>query len=154
MLTVIGNAGLTLTPKKCQCASTRVIYLGYVIDRHGIRQNQKKTAAILECPRPNNVSKLRASIGMASYYRKFMKNFAHIVKPLTRLLKKNQDVKRIWGVEQDVAMETLKEKLHNPSILTHDDDVSQLQLRTDVRKVGLGVVLILTKNGESFPISF
>ena len=69
VLTAIGDAGLTLNPKKCQFASTHVIYLGYVIDRDGIRPNPKKTAAISECPRPDNVSKLRSFIGMASYYR-------------------------------------------------------------------------------------
>ena len=56
VLTAIGDAGLTLNQRKCQFASIHVMYQGYVIDRYGIRPNPKKTAAIREFSRPDNVS--------------------------------------------------------------------------------------------------
>ena len=154
VLQAIGDAGMTLNPKKCLFATDKVVFLGYEVDWQGIRPNSKKVAAIRDFPRPDSVSKLRSFLGMASFYRKFVSNFASIAGPLHGLLKKNADVRRDWREEHDEAINTLKEKLCNPPVLVHDDGESPLELRTDASQVGLGAVLMVNRDGALHPITY
>ena len=154
VLQAVGDAGMTLNPRKCLFALDKVIYLGYEIDWQGIRPSSKKVAAIKDFPRPDTVSKLRSFLGMASFYRKFVKNFASIAGPLHNMLKKNADIQRDWTEEHDKAVDTLKEVLCNPPVLVHDDGESPLELRTDASKVGLGAVLMVNRDGSLRPITY
>ena len=94
---------------------------------------------------------------MASFFRKFIKVFAKIARPVHELLKKGEDVKRDWTEEHDQAMEALKQNkksLITAPVLTHDDGVSPIELQTDASLSGLGGVLLLHKDGTSKPITF
>lgn len=91
---------------------------------------------------------------MTSFFRKFIKGFAKIARPLHELLKKGKDVKRDWTEEHDQAMEALKQSLVTAPVLTHDDGVSPIELQTDASLSGLGGVLLLHKDGTSKPITF
>ena len=64
-------------------------YLGHKISKEGVQVDPSKIKAIMEWPKPDNISKLRGFLGLTGYYRRFVKNYTHKTAPLTNLLKKN-----------------------------------------------------------------
>jgi hypothetical protein len=81
VLQAIENAGLTLNVRKCVFGALSVSYLGHRIDNQGISPDQNKVEAVRLFPRPDTLTKLRAFLGMASFYRRFISNFASIIFP-------------------------------------------------------------------------
>ena len=87
-------AGLKLKPKKCDLFQTQVNYLGHVLDKTWIRPNLRKLEAVRDWERPKTVTQVRSFTAFCNYYRKFVKNFAEVAKPLYRLTSKG--VKFTW----------------------------------------------------------
>jgi hypothetical protein len=105
----------TVKLSKCDFAKREISYLGFVISDNGVFTYPRKIQAVLEWPIPANVKKLRSFLGLAGYYRKFVKNFGVIAKPLTELLKKNTLF--IWTQDYEVAFQTLKTTLVSAPVL-------------------------------------
>jgi hypothetical protein len=74
---------------KCSFDQRQIAYLGYVISEQGVSTSPSKVHAVSKWPTPANVKELRSFLGLAGYYRKFVKHFRIIAKPLTELFKKN-----------------------------------------------------------------
>ena len=94
------KAGLKLKPSKCFLFCTQVDYLGHVISADGIATDKTKQQAVLEWPTPTNVKTLRAFLGFANYYRRFVQGFAQRAAPLYDLLRKNVTFKwsaAVWS---------------------------------------------------------
>jgi len=91
----------------CEFGVTEVDFLGHRITQEGLNMDDHKVKAIVNWEPPKSVSALRSFLGLASYYRKFIKNFAKIAAPLTNLLKKSA-VTYEWEGACDKAFETLK----------------------------------------------
>ncbi len=89
--------GLCLHPGKCKFFQENVEYLGHVIYPSGLGVQQAKVEAIACMPHPMDVSRVRAFMGLANYYRKYVKGFSAIAKLLNMLLKLNQEWQ--WGDE-------------------------------------------------------
>ena len=102
--------------KKCEFWLLEVGFLGHVINKHGISVDPGKVSTIVEWERPTNVKEVRSFLGMAGYYRRFVKDFSIIAKPMTKLTQKN--VKFIWTQECEHCFQMLKEKLVTAPILT------------------------------------
>lgn len=133
------EAGLKLSPEKCFFFKDEIPFLGHIVSRTGIHTDPEKLKVIKEFPEPKDLTQLRGFIALASYYRKFVKNFSSIVEPLNRLLKKN--VPYVWSKDQQSSFERLKTCLTSPPILAYPDFGKPFIVYTDASTFALGAIL-------------
>ena len=100
----LSKAGLKLKPSKCHFISQTVQYLGHLLTPEGIRPNPDHVAAVRDYPTPKSVKVVRQFLGLASYYRRFVKNFARIAQPLHNLTQKGASFH--WSPECERAFLT------------------------------------------------
>lgn len=125
----IRKAGLKLKPNKCQLFQKEVSFLGHVINKNGITPNPDNIAKIIDWPIPKTPTEVRQIIGMASYYSKFIKDFASIVRPLVNLTKK--DITFNWTTDCQDAFQKIKELLTGPEIMSFPIMEGEFVLDTD-----------------------
>lgn len=89
--------------EKCKFFQKSVIYLGHEISGDGIRPNQEKVRALVDAPRPENISQLRSYLGLINYYGRFIPNLAHELVDLYKLTQKN--VTFVWSAKCQRAFE-------------------------------------------------
>ncbi len=107
------QAGLKAKLTKCEFLKSRIKFLGHLVDGDGIHTVDSKITAVQKFPTPKSVENVRSFLSLAGYHRAFVKNFASIASPLTRLLKK--DVPFLWNDAQQHSFTTLKDALtHAP----------------------------------------
>ncbi|BHF73008.1 hypothetical protein SprV_0401608100 [Sparganum proliferum] len=136
------QAGLTLKPSKCVFLKPRVKFLGHVVSAAGIETDDEKVTQIREWPTPADVTEVRSFLGLASYYRRFIKDYAQIAGPLHKLTQK--DVKFKWTADCTNSFQTLKDKLCSTPILVFPDvsnDAGKFILDTDASDTAIGAVL-------------
>jgi len=119
--------------------------LGYIVSKDGIHTDPEKVQAVKEWPELRSVHDVRSFLGLASYYRRFVKSFAEIAAPLHRLTGAN--VKFKFDEECRKAFETLKEKLTTAPILVLPSDTDTFVLDTDASNQAMGAVLSQIING-------
>ncbi|CAN6347636.1 unnamed protein product [Urochloa humidicola] len=132
---------------KCSFAQSEIEYLGHVINAQGVATDPSKIEIIKKWPSPTSVTELRAFLGLAGYYRRFIKGYGIICKPLFNALKKNAFQ---WTDEQEEAFSQIKEIMSAPPVLALPDFTKPFILETDASGSGIGAVLM--QNGK--PISF
>lgn len=140
VLKLIQSAGLTLRLPKCSFFDTEIEYLGYQISSEGIKPSERKILAVKDFPIPRSIHEVRQFLGLASYFRRFVRGFGEIARPLTTLLKK--DVQWRWAIDETKSFETLKKclverpllALYNPELVT--------EVHTDASSLGLGGILM------------
>ena len=89
VLTILEENKFYANSSKCTFGKEEVDYLGHKISKEGVQVDPSKMKAIMEWPKPDNISKLRVFLGLTGHYRIFVKNYSHKTVPLTNLLKKN-----------------------------------------------------------------
>ena len=146
------QANLQLHPGKCAIAQPKVKYLGFELSDKGVSATADKVEAIKGYPTPKNARDVRAFIGLASFYRRLVPSFAEIAKPLTMLTRKNQEFS--WGQTQQVAFDTLKQKLSTTPVLAFPNFGLPFILTTDASKVAIAAVLSQVQGGVERPIAF
>ena len=134
------EAKLSLNLKKCSFLMQKIMFLGYELSKDGMRPGLEKISAVQNFKSPSNVHQVRQFLGLASYFRKFVKGFGFIANPLTSLLKKNQSF--IWGNEQETAFVALKDILCKRPVLAFYDPSLKTELHTDASAKGLGGILL------------
>ncbi|WVZ50601.1 LOW QUALITY PROTEIN: hypothetical protein U9M48_001841 [Paspalum notatum var. saurae] len=144
--------------KKCEFWLFEVSFLGHVINEKGISVDPSKVSAVVEWEKPSNVKEVRSFLGMAGYYRRFVKDFSIIAKPLSMLTHKN--VKFEWTDKCGIV---LKEKLVSAPVLALPEPGKHFTVYSDASRVGLGCVLMqegkviayasrqLRKHEENYP---
>jgi len=103
------NNNLYTKLEKCEFDQNKVEFLGYILSGDGVSTDPKKIKSIEEWPRPENLKDVQRFIGLCNYYRRFVKDFAKIAKPLHNLTRKN--IKFLWTNECEYAFKELKKRL-------------------------------------------
>jgi hypothetical protein len=133
---------------KCSFAQQQLTYLGHIISGAGVSTDPSKVQEVVDWAIPTTPKKLRGFLGLAGYYRKFVKGFGIISKPLTQLLRKGVPYK--WSAETDKAFQTLKQALVTAPVLALPDFNQPFTVETDASDSGIGAVL--SQGGH--PIAF
>lgn len=128
-------------------------FLGHLVTTEGLKPNHAHTAAVTDFPTPRNVKEMRQFVGLASYYRQFIPNFAKIAHPLHALTRKGAPFH--WTNECQEAFMTLKQMLSCGPVLAYPDFCKDFVLETDAGIRGLGAVLSQKQtDGKLHPIAF
>ena len=125
---------------KCEFWLNAVSYLGHLVSEEGIRVDPRKVEAIIEWKPPRNVTEVRSFLGLAGYYRRFVKGFLMTAAPMTRLLQKN--VKFEWSEKCQVSFDKLKAFLTEAPVLTQPTYDKEYVIFSDASLNGLGCVLM------------
>jgi hypothetical protein len=125
---------------KCKLSQRSIAYLGHVISEQGVSTDLAKVQAIVDWPVPTSVKQLRNFLGLAGYYRKFVRNFGIIARPLTDLLWKN--VLYVWTADHNSSFQALKTALSTAPVLAFPDFEQPFAVETDASSTGVGAVLI------------
>ncbi|GKE07481.1 ty3-gypsy retrotransposon protein [Tanacetum coccineum] len=138
VLQVMKQNSLYAKMSKCTFATTQVEYLGHIISGEGVSRDPSKIIAMKKWPTPVNVKQLRGFLGLTGYYRRFIKNYAIISKPLTTLLKKHSFT---WNLDAQLAFESLKTAMGQALVLALPDFNKPFIVETDASGLGIGAVL-------------
>lgn len=145
VLDVFRRARLQLNSSKCRFGHRQICVLGHLVDAAGVQPDPDKVRAVSQFPTPRSAKDVRSFLGLCSYFRRFVQNFAEVARPLTGLLKK--DVVFTWGRDQADAFSSLVAILTNPPVLAHFDPSASTDVRTDASGHGIGAVLAQQQHG-------
>ncbi|KAI9549855.1 pol polyprotein [Daphnia sinensis] len=148
----LSKANLKLKPSKCTFAATRLKSLGYVVCGVGLSPDPSKIDAVINFPVPTSLKDLLSFIGLCSYYRRFIKDFAVIAKPLTNLSRKGKPF--VWTSEQQNSFQTLKTALTSSSVLGHPNYELPMEIHCDACDYGIGAVLIQHQDGKERVLAY
>jgi len=125
---------------KCEFWLSEVTFLGHVISKEGVKVDPQMVKAVIEWPRPTNITEIRSFLGMAGYYRRFVQDFAGIALPLTHLLRKA--TKFEWDEKCEAAFQELKHKLTTAPVLALPVEVEDCIIYSDASRRCMGCVLM------------
>uniref|UniRef100_A0A3B1JYN6 Gypsy retrotransposon integrase-like protein 1 n=1 Tax=Astyanax mexicanus TaxID=7994 RepID=A0A3B1JYN6_ASTMX len=166
--------GLKLSPTKCKFFQTSVRYLGHIVSQDGVETDPNKVEALKTWPRPKGLKELRSFLGFSGYYRRFIKNYSSVVRPLTNLtvgyppLRRSSQLKKEpkqyhdpkqpfgsrWTPECECSFQAIIEKLTSAPVLGFANPQLPYVLHTDASTTGLGAALYQEQEGKMRVISY
>jgi len=138
--------------KKCEFFKREVGFLGHKIGADGLSVATDKVEAVREWPVPRNITDVRAFLGLAGFYRRFIKDFAHIALPLTNLTRTTQ--KWAWTDEAQAAFERLKGALSAAPVLATPDPSKPYTLSCDACHYAIGAALQQDHGNGLQPVAY
>lgn len=138
---------------KSEFLRKEVAYLGHIVTPQGVKPNPDKIKSIQNFPIPKNTKQIKGFLGLLGYYRKFIKDFAKITKPLTKCLKKDATI-NVHDPDYVKCFEFCKTLLVNDPILQYPNFSEPFVLTTDASNIALGAVLSQGKIGSDLPVAY
>ncbi|GAV75057.1 hypothetical protein CFOL_v3_18537, partial [Cephalotus follicularis] len=146
-LEILKQHSLVAKRSKCIFGGSKVEYLGHFISEQGVSTDPKKVATVQQWPIPKNLKELRGFLGLTGYYKRFIRNYSLLSKPLTSLLKKDAFK---WTDEATDSFNRLKDAMVTAPILALPDMQEEFVVETDASGSGIGAVLM--QNGH--PVAY
>ena len=158
----LAAAGLKLKPSKCFFFREEIEYLGHIVSAKGVVTNPKKVEAVTKWPTPKTVYDVRSFLGFVGYYRRFIKDFSKIAKPIREVITglENQSKRTAkktlieWTEAADSAFVHLKKLYTSTPILAYPDYQLPFVLHTGSSSEGLGAVLYQKQDGKLRVIAY
>jgi len=154
VLARLRSIGLNADIKKSSFFQKEIKYLGVIITQNGMKMDPEKIRAVRdwEKPKRGNLRQVRGFLGFCNYYRKFIRGFSRIAKPLNNLLRKGSET---WDEKCDAAFEALKQAICDEPVLLHFDPKKQIFVECDASDGTTGGVMSqIGKDGELHPVAF
>jgi hypothetical protein len=148
VLDILRQHSFLLKKSKCSFAQQQLEYLGYIISPDGIATDPNKVQAIADWKPPTDVKQLRGFLELSGYYRKFIRNYGLMSKPLTDLLKKG--VPFLWTPQHQQCLDNLKAALVSAPVLALPDFTKGFTIETNASATGIGAVLMQ----DNHPIAY
>ena len=143
---------LKLSIEKCKFLCKEVVYLGHIVSREGILPCDDKVKAVRQFPIPSTKKELQSFLGLANYYRIFIKDYAHISDPLNKITGKKS--KFNWSTECQNAFDTLKDKLTTAPVLARFNPEYENEMFTDACLIGFSAILGQRQDNKSKVIAY
>lgn len=165
VMKALSDANFKIQPDKSEFFKKQVEFLGFTVSSDGIKPSQSKIVALLEYPEPTNLKELRSFLGLSSYYRRFVIDYAKLARSLTKLLKREDGQGQIgknlskkykinFNKEQRETFLKLKKTLTSEDVLIYPDFSKEFNLTTDASDYAIGAVLSQGPIGKDRPITF
>lgn len=147
VLSVLMDNCFVANQSKCKFGCAQIDYLGHVISGEGVAVDPEKVRCILEWPEPKNVKGVRGFLGLTGYYRKFIKDYGKVAKPLTELTKKDNFS---WNQDAVKAFNEMKKIMTSPPVLVLPNFSLPFEVECDAAGRGIGAVLMQLRQPVAF----
>jgi len=144
---------LAVSLKKSVFDQVEVKFLGFIVKTSGVTMSDRKVKSVQNWAHQGSVNEVQIFIGFANFYRRFIKDFSKVCKPITETLKGNQKDFH-WGREQEEAFEELKKRFTTAPIITHFYPERKTVVETDTSDFALGCVLSQYQERRLHPVAF
>lgn len=152
ILNALEKANLKVQLNKSEFLQKEVAFLGHIVNEDGVKPNPDKIEAIKNWPTPKTEKEIKSFLGTLGYYRRFIKDFSRLTKPLTQCLRKDEKIAHTSEFLE--AFEKCKQILTSTSVLQYPDFNKPFNLTTDASKYAIGAVLSQGPIGKDRPIAF
>ena len=152
VLRKLTEAGLKINREKCEFACSSMTYLGYLLDKDGLRPDPERVKAVLDMPRPKNIKELRRALGCFGWYSRFIENEAEKKIPLVKLLRK--ETPWGWDTEKEEAFESLKKAITEAPKLARPDFSTTFTIHAHASNYSVGAVLTQEHEDGEHPIVY
>ena len=149
----IEAAGLKLKPEKCEMLQKEVVFLGHIVSGEGVRPNPDNIAKVMAWTRPKTAKQIKSFVALGSYFRRFIRNYAQMARPLIDLTKKGK--KFIWSEACEKSFEEIKAALVGSEVMGYpQNEGGEFILDVDGCDTGIGAVLIQIQEGRERVIAY
>ena len=150
-LKIVEKHNLYFKQSKCNFNIEEILILGVVVGKRQVLMEQEKIKVVKKWKTPTKIKEVESFLGFANFYRRFIQNFSHTVKPLNKLKEKKE---RAWTKEHQWAFEELKEKITSQLVLSLLKREGKFRIETDVSGHAIRGVLSQEQEGKFKPIAF
>jgi hypothetical protein len=153
VLQLLRDNKLYARPSKYTFYVDTIEYLGHVVGPDGIKPNPSLVHALNNFPKPHTLKGMQSFLGLANYYRKFIRGLSGIEVPLTNALQKASSTRPIiWTERMDAAFKKVKQALTTAPCLQLPDPEDEFEVTTDASEQAQAIGAVLTQNGH--PVAF